>query len=111
VERRHGLPTARRQARTVINGQTRYVDNLYEEASLAVELDGRASHPPEQRWADSRRDNAHAGLGILTVRCGWADVTQRPCFVAAQVGELLQARGIAVTPRPCGPRCTVRRQN
>ena len=111
VERPHGLPAARRQARTVINGQTRYVDNLYEEASLAVELDGNASHPPEQRWADSHRDNAHAGLGILTVRYNWADVTQRPCFVAAQVAGLLQARGIALSPRPCGPQCRVRQRD
>jgi very-short-patch-repair endonuclease len=108
VERRHGLPPARRQAKTVINGQTRYVDNLYEEASLAVELDGLASHPPEQRWADSRRDNAHAGLGILTVRYNWADVTQRPCSVAAQVAGLLQARGAPVALRRCGPQCTAR---
>ena len=107
VERRHGLPTARRQAKTVINGQTRYVDNFYEEASVAVELDGSASHPPEQRWADSRRDNAHAGLGILTVRYNWADVTQRPCFVAAQVAGLLRARGMLVSPRPCGPPCEI----
>src|SRR5271165_502009 len=111
VERRHGLPQAHRQARTVINGKTRYVDNLYEEASLAVELDGSASHPPEQRWADSRRDNAHAGLGILTVRYNWADVTQRPCFVAAQVAGLLRARGMAVAPRPCGLQCSVRRRD
>jgi len=103
VERRHGLPQAHRQARTVINGKTRYVDNLYEEASLAVELDGSASHPPEQRWADSRRDNAHAGLGILTVRYNWADVTQRPCFVAAQVAGLLRARAPGST-RPRAPR-------
>ncbi|HEY2639758.1 MAG TPA: type IV toxin-antitoxin system AbiEi family antitoxin domain-containing protein [Streptosporangiaceae bacterium] len=107
VERRHGLPTARRQAKTVIDGQTRYVDNLYEEASVAVELDGSASHPPEQRWADSRRDNAHAGLGILTIRYNWADVTQRPCFVAAQVAGLLRARGMPVSPRPCGPACEI----
>ncbi len=106
VERPHGLPAARRQAKTVIDGQTRYVDNLYEEASLAVELDGSASHPPEQRWADSRRDNAHAGLGLLTVRYNWADVTQRACSVAAQVAGLLQARGVPVALRRCGPQCT-----
>jgi hypothetical protein len=106
VERPHGLPPARRQAKTVIDGQTRYVDNLYEQASLAVELDGSASHPPEERWADSRRDNAHAGLGILTVRYNWADVTQRACSVAAQVAGLLQARGAPVALRRCGPQCT-----
>ncbi len=70
---------------------------------LAVELDGRAAHPPEQRWADSKRDNAHAALGILTVRYNWADVTTRPCLVAAEVAALLRQRGTAVMLRPLRP--------
>ena len=107
VERAHGLPPARRQARIVTGSRTRYADNLYEEARLAVELDGRAAHPPEQRWADSRRDNAHGAIGILTVRYNWADVTVRPCAVAAEIAGLLQARSTAVTLRRCGPDCQV----
>ncbi len=105
VERAHGLPAARRQARIVAGDRTRYLDNLYEGARLAVELDGRAAHPPEQRWADSKRDNAHAALGILTVRYNWADVTTRPCLVAAEVAALLRQRGTAVMLRRCGPAC------
>jgi hypothetical protein len=106
VERAHGLPAARRQAKIVTGGQTRYIDNLYDEAQLAVELDGQLGHPPERRWADSRRDNAHATAGILTVRYNWADVTERPCFVAAQVAGLLSIRGTQVVLRQCGPACT-----
>lgn len=105
VERAHGLPAARRQARIIAAGRTRYLDNLYEEARLAVELDGKAAHPPEQRWADSKRDAAHAMLGILTVRYNWADVTTRPCVVAAQVAQLLEQRGTVVTLRRCGTAC------
>ncbi len=106
VERAHGLPPAQRQAKIVTGNRTRYVDNLYEEAKLAVELDGRAAHPPEQRWDDSHRDNEHASVGILTVRYNWADVTNRACSVAAQVGELLRIRGTAVRLRRCGPSCS-----
>lgn len=106
VERAHGLPAAQRQAKIVTANRTRYVDNLYEEAKLAVELDGRAAHPPEQRWDDSHRDNEHASVGIMTVRYNWADVNYRACTVAAQVGELRRMRGTAVQLRRCGPSCS-----
>jgi very-short-patch-repair endonuclease len=105
VERRHGLPTARRQVLTKMGGQTRYVDNLYDAARLAVELDGRVAHPPEQRRADARRDIEHACSGILTVRYSWADLKVRPCQVAVQVAELLRMRGTEVNVRRCGPGC------
>lgn len=107
VERAHGLPAARRQAKIVTGNRTRYADNLYEEAKLAVELDGQAAHPPEQRWADSHRDNEHACLGIMTVRYNWSDVTNRPCAVAAAVGALLRMRGTAVRLRRCGASCSL----
>jgi very-short-patch-repair endonuclease len=106
VERAHGLPAAQRQAKIVTAGRTRYVDNFYEQARLAVELDGRAAHPPERRWNDSHRDNEHASLGIMTVRYNWHDVNYRACAVAAQVGGLLRMRGTAVELRRCGPSCT-----
>ncbi|HUB39056.1 MAG TPA: type IV toxin-antitoxin system AbiEi family antitoxin domain-containing protein [Streptosporangiaceae bacterium] len=106
VERAHGLPPARRQMKIVTAGRVRYVDNFYEEAKLAVELDGRAAHPPERRWDDSHRDNEHASLGIMTVRYNWPDVNYRACAVAAQVGGLLRVRGTAVQLRRCGPSCT-----
>jgi very-short-patch-repair endonuclease len=106
VERAHGLPAARRQAKIVTAGRTRYVDNFYEEAKLAVELDGRAAHPPEQRWDDNHRDNEHARQGIMTVRYNWPDVNYRACAVAAQVGGLLELRGTTVHLRRCGPSCT-----
>ena len=107
VERGHGLPSAARQAKIVADGKVRYLDNFYEQAQLAVELDGQAAHPPEQRRADNERDNALAALGILTVRYGRTDVTARPCLLAAQVGQLLSLRGCAVNLRHCGPACTV----
>jgi very-short-patch-repair endonuclease len=107
VERAHGLPLAQRQAFVLIGGKRRYLDNLYAEAKLAVELDGLAAHPPEQRWADSRRDNEIAGLGILTLHYTWRDVDAASCLTAGQVGALLTARGTRVTLRKCGPACSV----
>ncbi len=108
VERAHGLPPARRQACVLAGGRRRYLDNLYEDARLAVELDGQAAHPPEQRWADSRRDNEIAGLGILTLHYTWHDVDAASCVTAGQVAALLVMRGTDVTLRSCGPACSVR---
>jgi hypothetical protein len=105
VERPHGLPVAARQARTGWFPQSRYVDNLYEQAGLVVELDGQIAHGLDQRRADVRRDNAHAAAGMVTLRYNWADVTQRPCIVAQQVAEALARRGVPVTLRPCTPTC------
>jgi very-short-patch-repair endonuclease len=106
VERPHGLPRATRQARTGSGRRSRFVDNLYEDARLAIELDGQVAHAIEERWADMHRDNVHAEAGILTLRYNWADVTGRACAVARQVGEVLQQRGSPVTLRPCRPSCT-----
>ena len=107
VERAHGLPAATRQVRLVLAGQVRYIDNLYEQAGLAVELDGQAAHPVEDRWADMHRDNAHAAVGLITLRYSWADVTLRPCQVAREVGAVLRRRGAPVVPRRCGRNCAV----
>lgn len=106
IERAHGLPRARRQARLSRGGRTIYRDNLYEEYGLAVELDGQVAHPAETRWRDVRRDNAGLASGVVTLRYGHADVTERPCQVAAQVSQALQLRGWPGQPRRCGPGCT-----
>lgn len=107
VERAHGLPTAHRQVRTLLESRWRYVDNLYAKARLAVELDGQVAHAAETRWADVRRDNAHATIGILTLRYNWSDVTRRPCAVAQEVAMVLERRGVPVVLRMCGPGCAV----
>jgi hypothetical protein len=105
VERPHGLPSAERQAISRAGEQKRYLDNRYREFALAVELDGHAAHPAEARWRDVRRDNASASMGIVTLRYGWADVTEHPCRVAAEVAQVLQLRGWTGRVRACGPGC------
>jgi very-short-patch-repair endonuclease len=106
VERAHGLPVARRQAKRKHGSGTRYLDNLYEEYDLCVELDGQAAHPAEGRWRDTRRDNANRVQGTETLRYGWPDVTENRCRTAAEIAAVLRRRGWPATQRPCGPDCT-----
>jgi len=107
VERPHGLPSARRQVRRSVNGRAEYLDNLYEEYRLAVELDGQAAHPVAGRWSDIRRDNFSAVSGLVTLRYGWADVTSRPCEVAAQIASVLEPRGWPSRAIPCSQACPI----
>ena len=106
VERPHGLPAARRQARIRQRTGNRYLDNLYEEYGVCVELDGTAAHPADEQWRDKRRDNANAVLGIVTLRFGFPDLGDRRCETAAYVAVLLQRHGWPGSAHPCSrPAC------
>ncbi len=104
VERPHGLPVPKRQARTRRGTKSAYLDNLYAEFGLVVELDGLASHPAETRWQDIHRDNDLATSGITTLRYSWIDLTRRPCHVAAEIAAVLRQRGWRGTIGRC-PSC------
>jgi predicted transcriptional regulator of viral defense system len=106
VECPHGLPRSSRQARYRQGGHNEYRDILYDAYRTAVELDGTAAHPADERWRDVRRDNAAAAAGIITVRYGWLDITARPCAVAAQVSQVLRDHGYTGA-RACSPGCAV----
>jgi hypothetical protein len=101
VERPHRLPCPRRQARMRRGDRSAYLDNLYEEFRLGVELDGLASHRAETRWQDIHRDNYLARAGIVTLRYNWADVTKRLCYVAAEIASVLRQRGWTGALRSC----------
>ncbi len=105
VERPHRLPCPRRQARMRRGTKSVYLDNLYDPFGLAVELDGLASHRAETRWQDIHRDNYMASAGIITLRYNWADVTKRPCQVAAEIASALRLRGWTGTLGSC-PACS-----
>jgi hypothetical protein len=107
VERAHGLPKPERQAQATQHGARIFRDIHYRAYLVAVELDGKASHPDEQRWQDTRRDNAAAADGIATLRYGWADVTERPCQTARQIATVLTSRGWRGALRRCGPDCSI----
>jgi hypothetical protein len=111
VERAHGLPAARRQARRELAGGVRFLDNYYADYRLCVELDGRTSHPPEQKWADATRDNDNLFRDdVATMRFGLLDVTTRRCAQAARLAALFLRRGWdGAGLRPCGPQCPVAR--
>jgi hypothetical protein len=105
VERPHGLPASTRQAKIVIGGRSRYLDNLYGDYGLCVELDGQQAHPDDQRWQDLRRINAITEHGLTTLRYGWSDVARWPCQTAAQIGAVLRQRGWPGPVRLCCPTC------
>jgi very-short-patch-repair endonuclease len=105
VERPHGLPTARRQVPVTLDGTRRYLDNLYQDYRLGVELDGAAAHPVSERWRDNQRDRSLARLGVETLRYGWSDVTSDRCGVAAEIAEILTQRGWPGPVRRCSPDC------
>jgi hypothetical protein len=107
VERAHGLPTAERQVRVIGAGIAHYIDNLYRELGIGVELDGQSYHPVAERWRDIGHDNALAVDGVLVLRYGWADVRDRPCKTAVQFGAVAAQRGWTGSLRRCGPACDV----
>jgi len=107
VERPHGLPAAKRQVLIIRGSRHQYLDNLYQELGIGVELDGQAYHPAEERWRDIVRDNALAADGLVILRYGWGDVTVRACQSAIQLGATAQRRGWRGGLRRCGPTCPV----
>ena len=109
VERAHGLPQARRQARRELDGGVRYLDNFYEAFKLCVEIDGRLTHPPEQKWRDADRDSDNLFRDdVQTIRLGLRHVTSGRCVQAAKLGTLFIRRGWnGEGLRSCGPDCAV----
>jgi DNA-binding transcriptional ArsR family regulator len=96
VERRHKLPVAVRQARVRIDGKSSYLDNLYEDYLVCVELDGTAAHPAAEQWRDKRRDRRNLALEkLVTMRFGYQDLRteQAQCRTAGEVARVLRDRG------------------
>jgi hypothetical protein len=105
VERPHALPVAERQVKAIQNGGVIYRDALYRRYGVAVELDGKANHQAEHDLRDRRRDNLAAVDGIVTLRYGWAAVTENPCETAREVAAVLAGRGWPGPVQRCGPNC------
>ena len=107
VERPHGLPAGTRQWLARRGRRTEYSDVAYEEYATLVELDGRAAHPESSRDLDTRRDNANAADGWVTLRYGWIEVSEHSCEVAAQLALTLRRRGWPGTLRRCSASCRI----
>ncbi|MGY1857943.1 DUF559 domain-containing protein [Modestobacter sp. SYSU DS0290] len=74
-----GMPAFTQQRLVVVAGERFLLDAAYEEAMLAVELDGAAWHGSRrQRERDIRRDALVATLGWQTLRYGYARLTTEP---------------------------------
>lgn len=101
VEQAHGLPIGTRQ-KSVSSGTAS--DVVYQEYGTIAELDGKLGHRGDGEVRDAWRDSKHLLLGFVTLRFGWADVTGRPCEVAARVSDVLRMRGWDGVPQLC-PDC------
>ncbi|MFC6150055.1 MULTISPECIES: hypothetical protein [Mumia] len=107
VERPHGLPTPRRQLRSVGSSGTEYRD--VDLGLLVIELDGRLYHETaRQRDVDLDRDLDVLGEGRPTARLGWGQVYRRPCRTAVKLARILQLLGWEGKPTRCpSPDCAV----
>ncbi|GHE12521.1 endonuclease domain-containing protein [Klenkia taihuensis] len=94
VFRHPSLPRSRGQlAVRCPDGITRHHDRAWEEAMLAVELDGAAFHSsPEQRAEDLARDALFASMGWLVLRFTYAEVLRDPDGVRAKVLAVYRMR-------------------
>ena len=110
VERAHGLRRARRQVRDRVGAGTVYRDVEYL-GELVVELDGRLFHDStQQRDRDLDRDLDTAAFhDKRTVRVGYGQVFDRPCWTAERIELLLRRVGWRGRAQPCGPDCRVGR--
>jgi hypothetical protein len=95
VVRAFGLPEPSRQApRRDTRGRRRWIDVLWDDYKVAVEVDG-AQHAgdPLQRWDDMERDIDLALDGYLTLRFPAWLVRDDPQYVARRVLEALRKAG------------------
>jgi very-short-patch-repair endonuclease len=66
------------------------VDVAFPAAMLAVEVDGRAWHSDARTFvADRRRQNLLVNAGWTVLRYTWADLTDRPGSVLAEIRSAL----------------------
>ncbi|MEI4270783.1 DUF559 domain-containing protein [Klenkia sp. LSe6-5] len=94
VFRHRSLPRSRGQLPVLCSdGVTRRLDRAWQEAMLAVELDGAAFHTsPEDRQRDLHRDAVLASMGWLVLRFTYAEVLRDPEGVRAKVLAVYRIR-------------------
>jgi very-short-patch-repair endonuclease len=94
ASRAAGLPEPTRQAvRRDATGRRRYVDVLYEEYGVQVEIDGSQHLEVRAAWADMKRQNDLWTAGSRVLRFPAWLVRVRPDEVVAQVRAALIASG------------------
>lgn len=94
VVRPHRLPEPSRQfARRDERGRQRWIDVLWDEWKIAVEIDGVQHADPLQRWDDMERDNGLSLDGYRTLRFPAWLVRQDPEHVAREILKALRGEG------------------
>jgi hypothetical protein len=92
--RQYGLPVPSRQAlRRDRYGRARYVDLLFEEWKVAVEIDGAHHLDVQQMWDDAIKSNALQLDGYVVLRYPAFALRDRPAQIAAEIREALQNAG------------------
>lgn len=96
------LPRSRAQVPvTLTSGRRVYLDRLFEEEMVNVELDGAAYHgKPGQRERDLRRDAALAALGYITIRFSHVRLHADPEGCIQELLAILATRGRQLGLRP-----------
>lgn len=91
-----GLPEPTRQVhRRLPTGEVRYLDNLFDEWKLIVEIDGQGHTSLLTWWDDLRRDNSFVASGHVVLRFPGFVVRDEPEHVLKTVRAALVARGWA----------------
>lgn len=88
--RRFGLPEPDRQFQRVDGQGRRWLDAVWEQARLVVEVDGRWHMDAEAWWADMQRDNDLIIDGYRVLRFPAFVVRDNPQAVARQIARALQ---------------------
>jgi len=97
--RDYRIPEPDRQAaRRDAQGRRRWLDALWEEARLIVEIDGFWHTDAVAWWNDMRRDNALTVRGYRVLRFPAFAVRDYPADVARQIQEALRSGTTAVPP-------------
>lgn len=73
------------------------VDVLFLAARLVIEIDGMAYHGADRFQTDRTRQNRLVKAGFTVLRFTWADLTERPAEVIAQILATLTRLGAAVS--------------
>lgn len=105
VERPHRLPTSVMQVpvHTPLGRLRR--DFTFRDWKVILEVDGRLGHEGDGMQLDRRRDRAAAVDGWVTLRYTWWEIMDDPCAVAAEIAQVLRARGWTGTLTPCCEVC------
>ena len=86
------MPSLQRQ-RADATGRRRYLDVLFDEWAVHVEVDGAHHIDVRQAWADMDRQNKSWTAGIRVLRFPAWMILDRPAEVAADVRRALMAAG------------------